>query len=253
MALCEYSNLARLPRCEYSNYQRTDYRVADRAPHRMARGAHARILTIVVAGLTASATALRQASLQVARRSAVAGAAAIFATGVVLPANAAGSLADRPFEWSAAYGSAVSDTAPKRTGLSLTDLAKTIEVDLKDRKYILTGDLSPEIFRDDARFQDPNNAVDGLSRYRTALSLLFRPEESGLEDVRVRVDAAANTIEADYVAYGTLKLPWRPRIAPWRGHIQYTVDERGLIASQIDVWNITRFDAVRQTFTPGKS
>ena len=219
----------------------------------MARGAHARILTIVVAGLTASATALRQASLQVARRSAVAGAAAIFATGVVLPANAAGSLADRPFEWSPAYGSAVSDTAPKRTGLSLTDLAKTIEVDLKDRKYILTGDLSPEIFRDDARFQDPNNAVDGLSRYRTALSLLFRPEESGLEDVRVRVDAAANTIEADYVAYGTLKLPWRPRIAPWRGHIQYTVDERGLIASQIDVWNITRFDAVRQTFTPGKS
>lgn len=111
--------------------------------------------------------------------------------------------------------------------------------------------MTTSIFSDSARFQDPNNAVDGLSRYRTALSLLFRPEESGLSDVAVNVNADAETIEVDYVAYGTLKLPWRPRIAPWKGHIVYSLDERGLVASQVDVWNITRFDAVRQTFTPG--
>lgn len=112
--------------------------------------------------------------------------------------------------------------------------------------------MTTSVFSDEARFQDPNNAVDGLSRYKTALSLLFRPEESGLEDVRVTVNQGANTIEADYVAYGTLKLPWRPSIAPWAGHIVYSIDpDSGLVASQVDVWNITRFDAVRQTFTPG--
>ena len=197
----------------------------------------------------ASATGLRRAvpPISTSRRL----AASALATSV-LPANAAG-LVDKPFEWSVAYGVAKSDAAPKRTGLSLAELAKILEVDLSDGNYILTGNMTTSIFRDDARFQDPNNAVDGLSRYQTALSLLFRPEESGLEDVRVSVNAATTTIEVDYVAYGILKLPWRPSIAPWQGHIQYTVDESGLIASQVDVWNITRFDAVRQTFTPGTS
>ena len=56
----------------------------------------------------------------------------------------------------------------------------------------------------------------------------------------------------DYVASGVLKLPWRPRIAPWSGHITYTLDADGLVASQVDMWNITRIDALRQTFTPGQ-
>ena len=98
---------------------------------------------------------------------------------------------------------------------------------------------------------DPNNAVEGLNKYRQALSLLFRPDESIIRDVVVTAAADGRSIEADYTAQGVLKLPWRPVIQPWRGHIVYTLDEAGLVASQVDVWNITRFDAIRQTFTPG--
>ena len=54
------------------------------------------------------------------------------------------------------------------------------------------------------------------------------------------------------MASGVLKLPWRPAIAPWAGNITYTLDpQTGLVAAQTDVWNITRLDAIRQSFTPG--
>jgi len=181
------------------------------------------------------------------------GSATIAATcfAASLPAYASDSLSLTPFNWTAAYGEAAVSAVPKRKGLPATDVAGILENDLKNGKYILTGMLTSSIFDDNARFVDPNNAVDGLSRYQTALSLLFRPELSELSNVKVAV-TGARIIEVDYVASGTLKLPWRPRIEPWQGHIVYTLNNDGLIASQVDTWNITRFDAIRQTFTPGR-
>ena len=157
-----------------------------------------------------------------------------------------------PFDWSALWGAGTRDTAPKQKGLSASAISDTLRRDLADGKYILTGDLTPSIFTDDCHFEDPNNAVDGLAKYRWAVSLLFDPEESSLELLSLRVGGSGTTIEADYLASGTLKLPWRPQISGWSGHVVYTLDSDGLIASQVDVWNITRLDALRQTFSPGK-
>ena len=157
-----------------------------------------------------------------------------------------------PFEWTLLWGGGSPEAAaPKQLRLPATEVAAQLERDLAKNKYILTGQLTPSIFADDCRFVDPNNAVDGLSRYQKALSLLFRPELSELSAVRVSV-AGDKRIVADYVAEGVLKLPWRPRIAPWSGHIEWTLNAEGLVASQVDVWNITRLDAIRQTFTPGE-
>mmetsp|Transcript_28878 Transcript_28878/g.68050 ORF Transcript_28878/g.68050 Transcript_28878/m.68050 type:complete len:219 (-) Transcript_28878:31-687(-) len=152
----------------------------------------------------------------------------------------------RPFEWSFLWKDNPEDGA-KRRGLRPAELADILRRDLGDGKYILTGNLTAAIFANDCRFVDPNNAVTGLAQYRQALALLFDPSESflNLEDVVV-VDGG---IQAKYVAGGTLKLPWRPRIEPWSGSIQYTLTSDGLIGSQVDTWNITRFDAIRQTFT----
>jgi len=185
----------------------------------------------------------------------------VFAAAVCASAPAAASHAfvaapaiGKPFEWGSLWSSSYTGGAvaePKRTGLRPADVAAILEDDLKSRKYILTGHLSPGIFADDCRFQDPNNAVTGLSKYRQALSYLFRAETSTVEDVRISVDPAGSIV-AEYTASGELKLPWRPRISPWAGRITYTLDaDDGLITSQVDVWNITRLDAVRQTFTPG--
>jgi len=192
-----------------------------------------------------------RAALTSSRRGVLSGAAAS-AAAAAAPV-AADSLTDKPFDWTFAYGRASADASPKSKGLALGEVAKILQRDIAERKYIITGDLTASIFDDGCRFVDPNNAVNGLAKYRQALSLLFRPELSNVEDVRVAPGIADRTIEADYVAYGVLKLPWKPRILPWRGHIVYTLSDEGLIVSQIDKWNISRWDAIRQTFTPGSA
>jgi hypothetical protein len=192
----------------------------------------------------------------ISRRAFIAEAATI--TLAVAPARASAAAPGEqgsPFDWSALWkGSAVGvggEASQKSVGQSATDVAAILARDLGERRYILTGDLTPEIFADDCRFVDPNNAVTGLSKYRQALSFLFEPTMSSVEDVRVAVGLPSSgppTITADYVAQGQLKLPWKPRISPWRGHIVYTLDSRGLIVSQVDEWSISRFTALRQTF-----
>jgi len=169
----------------------------------------------------------------------------------------ASSLGSSPFRWDFLWdGASAEEAEPKQTGLDAAEVASILERDLCERSYILTGSLTPSIFADSCKFVDPNNAVNGLGRYRQALSFLFQPAESAVEQVRVRVlpggaSGAAAAIEASYVASGVLKLPWAPRIAPWSGSITYLLDAEGLIFEQTDVWNITRLDAIRQTFTPG--
>ena len=160
-----------------------------------------------------------------------------------------------PFEWTSLWRASDSYTASgevsKQSGLALEEVAAIITDDLTKGKYLLTGNLSPSIFDDKCRFQDPNNAVNGLSAYRRALSFLFDAKESSLDNVAVTV-SGPGTITAEYTASGVLKLPWRPRIKSWAGHVTYSVNRDGLIVSQVDVWNITRLDAIRQTFTPGQ-
>lgn len=64
-----------------------------------------------------------------------------------------------PFDWTFLYSSATPADTPKQTGLSLSALATILEHDLNN-KYPLTGALTEDIFRDDCRFVDPNNAVN---------------------------------------------------------------------------------------------
>ncbi|CAE8632266.1 unnamed protein product, partial [Polarella glacialis] len=157
----------------------------------------------------------------------------------------------KPFEWTFLWGgneTAGSPSVAKRVGLPVSEVAAILRRDLAEGKYILTGSLSEEVFDDACRFVDPNNAVEGLAQYRRALSLLFDPAESSLEVLDVHVSPDGMGVQADYVASGVIKLPWRPKILPWQGHIEYTLNKEGLVVSQVDTWNISRFDAIRQTF-----
>ena len=142
---------------------------------------------------------------QPTRRAVLAGLAAAVAPTAAHAFEAAPAVGS-PFEWSALWdtrGSAAVQQ-PKRTGLRTEEVAAILETDLKEGKYILTGALTPEIFADDCRFVDPNNAVNGLAKYRKALSFLFRPEESTLQDVRVSVTSDKSAITAQYTASGVL-------------------------------------------------
>lgn len=113
----------------------------------------------------------------------------------------------------------------------------------------MSGDIRPEIFRDDCRFIDPTNDVASLARYQKALTLLFDPAASRVELLAPPVvDEARRTISARLRSSGVLKLPWRPVIQPWESSVVWTVDSDGLITEQRQTWNISATEALRETF-----
>jgi len=136
----------------------------------------------------------------------------------------------------------------------LPDLAKVLARDIERGAtgkggYPISGDLSPEIFRDDCRFIDPTNDVTSLAKYQKALTILFDPAESSVRLLAPPVvDEAKRTIRATIRSAGVLKLPWRPRIAPWESYLVWRVDSDGLIFEQAQTWNVSSADALRQTF-----
>mmetsp|Transcript_26025 Transcript_26025/g.56771 ORF Transcript_26025/g.56771 Transcript_26025/m.56771 type:complete len:246 (+) Transcript_26025:50-787(+) len=140
----------------------------------------------------------------------------------------------------------------KLIGLSVDEVKDILAKDLSVGQYFVTGNLTREIFADDCRFVDPTNDVTGLSKYVTALGILFDPDWSKvlLKGIRVTGD---DTIVADYVSGGYLKekyFPWRPRVAAYEGHVEYTLNAQGLIQLQRQTWSISPGEALRQTFTP---
>lgn len=189
-----------------------------------------------------------------ARRTVVLRASAVFAA---LPLAPAGALDLRKYTALAPLGNAGHFGGEKRTGLRLAELAEILKRDVTSGasgrgSYLLTGDLTPEIFRDDCRFADPTNVAEGLSRYVKALGILFEPSLSTLELLEgPTVDASDRVIRATYRSSGVLKLPWRPRITPYEAHVTWTVDDGGLIAEQAQTWSVSAFEALRETFTPG--
>jgi len=132
----------------------------------------------------------------------------------------------------------------------IDDIAKQLEVDLREGQYFVTGKLTRELFADDCRFVDPTNDVVGLSRYLTALDLLFDNDTSSVELFDVRV-TSPTTIEADWSLQGYLRFPWKPRVEPYDGHTTYVLNpENGLIQTQTQTWSISGAKAIAESFTP---
>jgi hypothetical protein len=138
----------------------------------------------------------------------------------------------------------------KLTNLPPQEVADILARNLRDGQYFVTGDLTPEIFADDCRFKDPTNDVKGLSRYITALGILFDANYSRVQLLDIQV-TGPNTIEAKWTLGGYLKFPWHPRVAPFEGKTVYSMSkENGLIEMQDQTWSISGAEALKETFTP---
>jgi len=145
----------------------------------------------------------------------------------------------------------LSEVLPECLPLLAKTLARDIEQGATGKGgYPISGDLTPEIFRDDCRFIDPTNDVTSLAKYRKALTILFDPNESSVTLIKGPVvDEAKRTISATVRSVGTLQLPWRPRIEPWESYLVWKVDGDGLIEQQSQTWNVTATSALAQTFS----
>lgn len=144
----------------------------------------------------------------------------------------------------------------KRRDLTSDALLDTLTNDIAVNQYFVTGKLTEEIFADDCRFIDPTTNVKGLSRYLRALSVLFDPERSRVELVGELRRTSRDVIEGDYIAEGYLKLPWKPKVPRYEGHIVWTIHpddgspRAGLIVEQRQTWSISGGEALMETFTP---
>mmetsp|Transcript_14580 Transcript_14580/g.31712 ORF Transcript_14580/g.31712 Transcript_14580/m.31712 type:complete len:236 (+) Transcript_14580:46-753(+) len=147
-------------------------------------------------------------------------------------------------------------TGKKLTGLTLSELASRLSHDLVEGStgqggYFISGDISTQIFRDDCKFIDPTNSVSSLSRYQKALTILFDPDQSYVQLLKpLEIDDSEKEITARIRSGGILRLPWSPRISSYESTIKYTIDENGLIESQIQEWSVSPYQALKETFTP---
>ncbi|VEU39684.1 unnamed protein product [Pseudo-nitzschia multistriata] len=154
-------------------------------------------------------------------------------------------------------------TTTKTIGLDPDEMARRLSHDLlvgatNKGGYFVSGDLSPDLFRDDCVFEDPTNRVNSLSQYQKALAILFDPNRSVVELlgdglVVSTTDKEPTTISGRLRSRGYLSefFPWNPYITAYETTVRYTLDPAtGLVARQDQTWTKGASEALRQTFTP---
>ena len=172
----------------------------------------------------------------------------------VASANDELPLALRDFTKLAPLG-APQTSGDKTYNLPRTELAKRLQNDLLygstgQGGYILSGDFSLDLFRDDCEFLDPNNRVTSLSQCQKALQILFDPRRSYirlLEPLTVQEDG---TIRGRFRVRGFLQFPWNPYITAYESSIVYTMDDKGLVQQQRQAWTKSATEALQESFTP---
>lgn len=124
--------------------------------------------------------------------------------------------------------------------------------DIKTRQYLVTGELSEEIYTKFCRISDPTGVIWGVKLYKIILARLFDPQRSSVKLKNISVTGASN-IEASWTKEGFLQLPWNPYLTPQEGKTLYTINEDGLICDHKQIWtNMTALQGIRLALTPTK-
>eukprot|EP00752_Nemacystus_decipiens_P012928 g11442.t1 len=141
---------------------------------------------------------------------------------------------------------AVAGAGPVR---SIGEVKKGIEADFRTRRYYVTGELTPSLYRPDCLFTDPATRVASVDRYTAAVKLLFDPDNAQVDLLSLEVKDD-NHIFAEWRLQGYLKFPWHPYVKPYTGTTLYTLDPEGFITRHEETWSITALAAARATITP---
>lgn len=163
----------------------------------------------------------------------------------------------RDFTKLATLGRSVTLSLENKTmNLSLQDIATRLQSDLGSGSsgqggYIISGDISADLFRDDCIFVDPTNRVKSLSQYQNALRILFDPKRSTVSLIDpLTIDEETRTIRGRYRSRGFLQLPWYPYVSTYEATIIYKIDKDGLVQEQAQTWSKSATRALQETFTP---
>eukprot|EP00633_Aureoumbra_lagunensis_P002998 CAMPEP_0197295126 /NCGR_PEP_ID=MMETSP0890-20130614/34577_1 /TAXON_ID=44058 ORGANISM="Aureoumbra lagunensis, Strain CCMP1510" /NCGR_SAMPLE_ID=MMETSP0890 /ASSEMBLY_ACC=CAM_ASM_000533 /LENGTH=153 /DNA_ID=CAMNT_0042770909 /DNA_START=237 /DNA_END=698 /DNA_ORIENTATION=+ len=133
-------------------------------------------------------------------------------------------------------------------------MTKLIETGLRQREWFVTGNVIPELFAEDFKFEDPDVKISGIQEYAQGVRRLFDQETSRAEIVsceQKETDDGAKVIV-------TWRLSGRVNIGPFgleiKPYIVYTDlhlrSSDGLIDWQVDRFSVPTWDILLSAFAP---
>eukprot|EP00245_Coleochaete_scutata_P006593 TRINITY_DN21091_c0_g1_i1.p1 TRINITY_DN21091_c0_g1~~TRINITY_DN21091_c0_g1_i1.p1 ORF type:complete len:261 (+),score=46.92 TRINITY_DN21091_c0_g1_i1:63-845(+) len=119
-----------------------------------------------------------------------------------------------------------------------------------DQGYFVTGTMTLGIYKPDCEFSDPFVSFKGVDRFQKNVRNLG----NFLEDVKLKIFDWQEVEGEDKISVRwrfscTLALPWRPILAA-SGRNEHYFDKDWRIYRQVEIWDISPADGVKQLFKP---
>lgn len=141
--------------------------------------------------------------------------------------------------------------APKVAKMSLEKLAATLDAELYEKEWFVTGNVNPIYFDDNFQFQDPDVKLTGIEDYARGVKKLFR-QDSRAEIISCVVNTTTpNTITITWRLSGGVNIGPGLDIKPYICYTDFTVDENsGLVVFQEDRFDIPGWDILLSALFP---
>ncbi|WAS05123.1 DUF2358 domain-containing protein [Gloeomargaritales cyanobacterium VI4D9] len=100
------------------------------------------------------------------------------------------------------------------------------------------------IYAEDITFADPMLRVQGRKKYEDMIHFLA----TWFQNIRLELhgmEQQGQVIHTRWTMSWTAPLPWRPRVVV-TGRSELTMNDQGQIKQQIDYWDCSRWDLLRQ-------
>ncbi len=105
-------------------------------------------------------------------------------------------------------------------------------------------DQTYSLYAEDITFADPMMRVQGRKKYQDMIHFLA----TWFQNIRLELHAMeqqGQVIHSRWTMSWTAPLPWRPRVVV-TGRSELAVNGQGQISSQVDFWDCSRWDLLRQ-------
>jgi hypothetical protein len=142
--------------------------------------------------------------------------------------------------------------APKVGKMSLEKLAATLDAELCEREWFVTGNVNPIYFSDNFQFQDPDVKLTGIEEYARGVLKLFDQDTSRAQIISTVVNTTTpNTITVTWRLSGGVNIGPGLTIKPYICYTDFTVDEdSGLVVFQEDRFSIPGWDILLSALFP---
>ena len=133
--------------------------------------------------------------------------------------------------------------------VTLPELTRIVTEDFEQRRYLVTGQLTPSVYADDAHFADSNNDFgNGLKSWTDGVKALFVSDRCKLAlTAPVVADEKARTITfTGWRQVDVFRLPGAPHTPVFTGKTTLTLEpDENIVVDHTEVWDQAPQDIVK--------